>query len=356
MLIFRITRSRPTRSRPACGFTLVELLVVIAIIGVLVSLLLPAVQSARSAARRVQCQNKLKQIGLACLNYETSQGELPRGVEGKGKYNDDDAPGGSKEEVGMAWGIAILPFLEEQATYDLFDFGGDKNYLSNVVNDSGVSNRDAGTKSVPAYVCPEDQWTIEPFPAHGVDWAATTYRACAGTIDQTRQTGGYVFWDRLNVNQNDARAASREFRGAIVAADGRISTSATRLSQVTDGSSNTAMVGEFHAGPEAVRRNAWASGWRYHSKGHFIRDDQGRSSIYRTPNVELCRASAREVPPGLGGDPNLCFRTFSSVHPGDMIQFVYCDGSVHSVRSVIDDEVYLAIGTVAGEEATNGEI
>ena len=352
-----LNAQKSVRARSA--FTLVELLVVISIIGILVSLLLPAVQAARAAARRSQCQSQLKQIGLACLNYESTNGTLPPGVEGKGRFNDDDAPG-SKDEVGMGWGIAILPYLEEQSVYDLFDFSGDKHYRSSDINPSGISNIDAGMRSMGIYVCPEDQEAVEPFPAHGVDWAASSYRACSGTIDQTRQTSGpaYVFWDRLNSNNRgkQGRRDYPDFRGALVASVGRLETKATRIGQINDGTSKTAMVGEFHPGPDAIRRNAWASGWRYHSKGHFIRDAQGRSSIYRTATVEECRASARTRPPGLGGDPNLCFRSFSTVHSGGIIQYVYCDGSIHSVRDVIDDDIYLSLGTIAGGEEINEDI
>ena len=97
------------RSRPAClwqpasGFTLVELLVVIAIIGILVALLLPAVQAARESARRVQCQNNLKNIALACLNFETAKGELP-----PGSVNTSIQQGS-----GLGWPVQILPYVEE---------------------------------------------------------------------------------------------------------------------------------------------------------------------------------------------------------------------------------------------------
>ncbi|TWT47847.1 DUF1559 family PulG-like putative transporter [Botrimarina hoheduenensis] len=350
-------RSPRRLARSPAGFTLVELLVVIAIIGILVSLLLPAVQSARAAARRSQCQNQLKQIGLACLNYESAQGALPAGVEGKGRFNDDDAPGGQKEEVGMAWGVTLLPYLEEQTVFDQFDFSGDKNFLSTAVNSSGVSNLQAGRTALSVYICPEDQESAEPFEIFNNPWGPSTYRACSGTIDQTKQGGGaYIFWDRLNKSGVTARSDNRNYRGALIAAGGRLEIAPTRISQVTDGTSRTAMVGEFHPGPEAVRRNTWASGWRYHSKGHFVRDAQGRSSIYRTAGVEECYASTRNSPPGLGGDVFLCIRSFSTVHPGGVIQYVFCDGSVHGIRDVIDDDVYLTLGTVAGEETVRGEI
>ncbi len=99
-------------SRKHAGFTLVELLVVIAIIGLLIALLLPAIQSAREAARRTSCTNNLKQIALALLNYESSAGQFPLG-----SYTavQEDHPA---EEDGLSWASQILPQLEEQAIYD----------------------------------------------------------------------------------------------------------------------------------------------------------------------------------------------------------------------------------------------
>src|SRR5687768_2657923 len=96
--ICRIKRNGITR-----GFTLVELLVVIAIIGILVALLLPAIQAARAAAQRTQCQNNLKNIALAVLNYESTKGELPIG-----SINAD-----AERKSGLGWPVQILPYVEE---------------------------------------------------------------------------------------------------------------------------------------------------------------------------------------------------------------------------------------------------
>ena len=114
-------RSCDNFRRPLHGFTLVELLVVITIIGILIALLLPAVQAAREAARRLQCQNNLKQLALGCLNHEQSQGYLPAAGCGKPMpwlWVGDPDEGFGKQQHG-GWFYNILPFIEQQALHDL---------------------------------------------------------------------------------------------------------------------------------------------------------------------------------------------------------------------------------------------
>ena len=120
------------------AFTLVELLVVIAIIGTLVAILLPAVNAAREAARRSQCQNNLKQIGLAILNFESAQQKLPPGQT----WTTQSGRAGS---IDFAWSVLVLAFLEESALYDKLDLK--RSYLE-------PSNRLAAAQSIPTYLCP----------------------------------------------------------------------------------------------------------------------------------------------------------------------------------------------------------
>jgi len=128
------------------GFTLVELLVVIAIIGILIALLLPAVQAAREAARRMQCSNNFKQAGLALHNYHSSVTSFPPGC----LYTISAYP----VSYEWSWGAYILPYLEQQALYDIFDFetpngGGALHYAL-------PWNTPVGTTMVSAFLCPSD--------------------------------------------------------------------------------------------------------------------------------------------------------------------------------------------------------
>src|SRR3954449_12171326 len=135
---------------PRHGFTLVELLVVIAIIGVLVALLLPAVQAARESARRMQCQNNLKQVGLALLNYESSHKFFPSG------YLSDIDANGNDTGPGWGWAALIIPQMEESGLYTII-------HQNLPIEDA--ANKGARMTSIANYLCPTEDfrhaWTAK---------------------------------------------------------------------------------------------------------------------------------------------------------------------------------------------------
>ncbi len=151
------------RNNSPNAFTLVELLVVIAIIGILVALLLPAIQAAREAARRAQCTNNLKQIGIGLQNYHSARSMLPHGsIWAIPRHS---LPPNTFQGT---WAAAILPYLEQQAIYDMFDFRQQMNL---------PVNAEAVKQFIPGYVCPtdplaatpilENRWRSNPPARHG---------------------------------------------------------------------------------------------------------------------------------------------------------------------------------------------
>ena len=166
------------------GFTLVELLVVIAIIGILVALLLPAVQSAREAARRANCQSNIKNVALAVLSFESAQRRPPLGMTFS-KILEGDV--GYLSVFNANWIINILPQLEEEALYDSFD-------LKRRINDNAAPltdnrNYNARGTAIAVLLCPSDENNRVlyegPAPLHGGNWARTNYAGNAG--------GAYLF-------------------------------------------------------------------------------------------------------------------------------------------------------------------
>ena len=163
------------------GFTLVELLVVIAIIGILVALLLPAVQAAREAARRAQCQNNMKNVALAVLNYESARQELPRAITAR--------DGGSLGNLGVntnyesTWMIDCLPYLEEQGLYDTFDF--DLSIAGGLLtsNPANAVNIVARGTDIQILKCPSDANNLVRFNGTnpiGDNWSRGNYAANVG--------------------------------------------------------------------------------------------------------------------------------------------------------------------------------
>lgn len=194
----RLTRNRRA-AEATSGFTLVELLVVIAIIGILVGMLLPAVQQVREAARRIRCANNLHQIGIALQNHHSAMGAFPKGVTGfRNFYQGDPA------NQNLSWAVFLLPFLEQQTVYQQLDLE---------LAFDHPDNASAAAITIETYICPSSQ---RP-----------------STSDSTRAACDYggIFGERIN-------SANNPPKGIMIFDE------AIRLADVTDGSSNTLIVAE----------------------------------------------------------------------------------------------------------------
>jgi len=290
------------------AFTLVELLVVIAIIGVLVALLLPAVQAAREAARRSSCSNKLKQIGLALHNFHDVYGNFPEGSSSTDNLNFSDADWCSKYSASNAragWTVKILPYLEGNNQYEQFELGGMFTSSSNVPGTTANNNQ--FNSSNPSYTCPSD-------PAAGPNSNYLSYMGVQGggaTPACSNQGGQRVFYRNGVLYHNET----------------------SRFASITDGSSNVYLVGESKyvlakGGRTDNIHCSWASGSKLDSYGSPL----------------TCAAAKEQINSIAGGGAdqdtlNIMTRLFGSWHPGGC-QFVYGDASVHFVPETIDLNIY----------------
>lgn len=327
----RIRTSRSIATRGAAGFTLVELLVVIAIIGILVALLLPAVQSAREAARRAQCQSNMKQLGLALLNYESTYGRLPEGAGGWGnRANGNIQAGSTNGKPRVPFIVPILPMLEEGNLLTGYD---DKKSWSEQSNDV----LQAIEQPIKVFQCPSDQpvvmtngtpntrgvFILDPKGNYGINW------------------GSWNWGD-----QEDERIFDPATRPTGAGEDGPHAPFwvqyGARLSQITDGTSHTLAMMEIlqaPTGPQGTHTNQ--------------REIDRRARIWNEA-PGCVNVTTRETPNSGASDIGLCvdqpeiglpctfnssvnnyFLVARSQHPGG-VQAVMCDGSVHFVPDDID--------------------
>ncbi len=292
------------------GFTLVELLVVIAIIGVLVALLLPAVQSAREAARRMQCTNNLKQIGLAIHNYHDVQLRFPSGFifEAPGMSNRADRP---NRAAGFSWHTLILPFVEQANLYNQLNFQ---------LGMWQPPNRQAISTQLKIAVCPSASNPVkhfrvgsgsEPNSVTDPGITATNYVGCGGAFTQSQ------YYDSPEPQRN-----------GIIIEDSNL-----RFSNIEDGSSNTFLAGEtiyFGVGtddPNTVNNFYWDATWF----GHFKKDTNGRADA---PECLMRTGQYRMNPPKIAA-ALVQRNTFSSRHPSGAV-FVMADGSTRFVSTTVD--------------------
>jgi prepilin-type N-terminal cleavage/methylation domain-containing protein len=339
------------KHRRKSGFTLVELLVVIAIIGVMVGLLLPAVQAAREAARRMSCGNNLKQLSLACHNYENTYKRLPLNY-GLGGNLYAATPNPDVRQT--SWLTQVLPFIEQQALYEMIDFSFDValDPRNGPTLDAPLmpSNRFVARTVVSPFLCPSDGTNQEGRMASRANRAGTlavnNYKGVAGAnwawgvfITVTPPAGSPPGTPNFNNtqwgNSTDGLNAGNGifFRGA---AGGRPSN--TRMASITDGTSNTLMIGE------AVPR------WCTHSWWFYFNGSTATCAIPLNIRAQCANTGNRAA------DLNACWGdwpnnySFMSQHPGGG-QFALGDASVTFISDSIDLTVYRSLATMAGGES-----
>ncbi len=279
------------------GFTLVELLVVIAIIGVLVALLLPAVQAAREAARRMQCVNNLKQLGLAFHNYHDAFQSLPP--------SQDYGPPANPDRPGWAWSGKILPYLELQAAYDQIDFE------ENIPNGNNGNNALVVANSVPLAICPSDG--VEP---------VRPLRPGATTLAAQASSSYAVSAGPFNMHGDPYKGYPARMRGCMWL------NNTVSFREVTDGLSNTILAGEIKFLEEiATSTRDWNGFW-------YGRHDERRSKA--TAGFILSTSRTAEVKMNAPSKATIVLRKgYHSNHPGGC-NFVFGDGSVQFLQETIN--------------------
>jgi prepilin-type N-terminal cleavage/methylation domain-containing protein/prepilin-type processing-associated H-X9-DG protein len=294
------------RTRAARGFTLIELLVVIAIIAILIGLLLPAVQKVREAAARSKCSNNLKQIGLACHNYNDVMGSFPMG---------------NKWNWGWTWHAYILPYVEQGPLY---------NQVQPVMKTDGATTLTGaavklavGTK-ISVFICPSDPGP-ETWTTSGVRRYCSNYNGNAGSNGFVCSSCGQTDQDMRNLN------------GVLY------SNSKVRINDLKDGTSNTLLAGDAKKSPGAP----------HNFDRYYIFDNTLDGNSAASHDTSRClsltghRNGSTLTAYRINGNNE---KTFGSFHTGGA-NFVMGDGSVRFVRDTISTVAWLAAGSRSGGEA-----
>jgi prepilin-type N-terminal cleavage/methylation domain-containing protein/prepilin-type processing-associated H-X9-DG protein len=338
-----------TKSRANRGFTLIELLVVIAIIAVLIALLLPAVQAAREAARRIQCTNNLKQLGLAMHNYHSAINTFPIGVMGiRGPQvinnNNRYLDGTPAANHRRTWAFMILPYLEKGPIFQAINFSLPFN------PPTGAANNTVSELLIAGFSCPSDPTVNQ--------------------IDQNnRREANYVVnWGNSNWNQ-DMFTANNPFVGnkvvpgypvpvAFLGAPFSMDKS-YGVQNITDGTSNTLMMAEVIIG-------ATQGATGYEHRGDVYNDDYNCAMFmgYTPPNSSFpdwiangyCHFPFLTNPPctGTTGGATNAYNAARSYHAGG-VNALLCDGSVKFFKSSISVPVWRALASTVGGEVVSSD-
>ncbi len=353
-------KETPLNSQSRAGFTLVELLVVIAIIGVLVALLLPAVQAAREAARRTQCANQLKQLALGCLNYEAALQYLPPVAAFSGTTGDSYAvtqellTTGEKGKRAHSWIVEILPYIEQQNLADQYD--KDYSPMENIMN-TGF-----GSPELKSLYCPSRRNSVETTEQHNmVTIAVNGGQITSGRRGISFEPAGTDYGAAMGAGNccDNFKKVAHTGRGCV-GVDGAAASPMTplapapapRLRQTTDGTSNTLMLGELQRlwaadddprfaggnGYSGVNAGRSADGWLF-----------GGAATMFTASASAWIDNIAEQRFSAGGLNSWHFEHPGSEHPGGA-HLANADGSVHFLSENMDSLVFMSRASRAGGE------
>lgn len=297
------------------GFTLIELLVVIAIIAVLIALLLPAVQQAREAARRSQCKNNLKQLGLALHNYHDTHNTLP--------------PGGVDANW-LAWSVFVLPYIDQAPLYNKFSF------VRGSYTSPSAGKQDLGLTRIAAYLCPSGSMEKSLDPSRSNDYSMH-YIGIAGPKGTNPLTSvAYV------------QAAAGKDRGGMSTQGILYIDSKIPFRSITDGLSNTFALGESSWNDKTAYRN-WIRG------GAYVNSPSG-STYITDPGMDCCKNVAKPINSNYKPTTTLGWNdvNFGSQHTGGT-HFLMCDGAVRFVSENSDFGIIFSTASRDGQETRSIE-
>jgi prepilin-type N-terminal cleavage/methylation domain-containing protein len=342
-----------------CGFTLVELLVVIAIIGALVALLLPAVQSARESARKTQCSNNLKQIGLAALNYNASHRVFAPGYLGSTdpqRFSAITGPNGPHQCIGVL--VYLLPYMEAQSVFDRLTLTlkvGVDTYDDNYWKD--VNAWDAAQTTVGGFLCPSLPNTFPDCGVIGTTWGEyngskfshfySGWPPSIGPIGLTHYQGVAGIYGKIGsqwrIDHFGNSVVNDRYLIGVYTVRSKISTE-----QITDGTSKMLAFGEAPGTiGQGIEPYPGCTG-EFPVGYAWI----GTATLATKFGLDVSRENGAPNP---GASYQTHRSYFGSVHLGDMVPFVYVDGSVRALRKTVDWAVYGALSTIGGDEIVDSD-